>query len=118
MQEQQQFHTWINSIIRQTSEPNDYIQWKRDEWDGNQYVGWVKIYTRTYSYSITCRGQSNQPGYLGCVASARKPYAGEEHTRGTDLADGYFSKATWRRIVLDILQYEMVKIVHSERRRT
>ena len=33
-------------------------------------------------------GASNESSYLGCVAQARKPRAGEDWTRGSDLADG------------------------------
>lgn len=116
MHQQDQFHIWVNSLIRQSSSPNDYIQWERDEVDGEQYIGWVIIYTRNHLYSITAKIKKNQQGYLGCIASARKPLAGEVHTRGNDLADGHFHEATWRKIILDILRYELVKIVKCERR--
>lgn len=49
-------------------------------------------------------------GYLGCIASSRKPRAGEKHTRGNDLADGPLTEETWRRILADIVSYEMVRV--------
>lgn len=116
MIEQKQFHQWVNSLVRFSDSQNDYIQWEKDEVDGDQYIGWVVIYTRNHSYSITARAQKDQPGYMGCGVSARKPLAGENHIRGNDLADGHFTNATWRKIILDILRYELVKIVKSKRR--
>lgn len=50
------------------------------------------------------------PGGLGCTASSRKPRAGEDWHRGSDLADGPLSEDTWRRILADIVSYEMVKV--------
>lgn len=119
---QLQFHTWLNSLIRFGDAPSNYIHWRIDQEKTNintagdsEYIGLVILYTRTHSYSIKARVQSGQPGYLGCVASARKPLAGEAHTRGNDLADGHFTEATWHKIVTDILRYELVKIVKSAR---
>jgi hypothetical protein len=56
-------------------------------------------------------------GYLGCTASCRKPRAGEDWTRGSDLADGPLTEAIWRRILADIVSYEMVR-VHRQRQPT
>lgn len=118
---QQQFHKWIYSLIRYGDNPNNYLHWRVDKLtrglNGEEdYVGLVVFYTRTFSYSIKARVDHGQPGYLGCIASARKPLAGEVHTRGNDLADGHFTEATWQRIIADILCYEMVKIVKDARR--
>lgn len=52
-------------------------------------------------------------GYLGCIASSRKPRAGEEHVRGRDLVDGPLSPETWHSILADIVSYEMVR-VHAQ----
>jgi hypothetical protein len=120
---QQTFHNWINSLVRFGDSPNNYIVWRIDQLQENinadgdsEYNGLVNIYTRTHSYCIKAKVQTNQPSYLGCVASTRKPLAGEAHTRGNDLADGYFTEATWLKIVTDILRYELVKIVKASRR--
>ena len=120
---QKQFHEWVNSLVRFGDDPNNYLHWRVDKathgLNGEEdYVGLVIVYTRTNSYSIKARVDAGQPGYLGCIASVRKPLAGEVHTRGNDLADGYFTEATWHKIVTDILRYELVKIVKSARSNT
>lgn len=52
------------------------------------------------------------PDYMGCIALARVSVAGENHLRGSDLHDGKFGRATWDRIMLEIIGYEMVEIPH------
>lgn len=117
-----QFHRWVNSLVRFGKSPNDYILWKSDyflsdQGSAKEYKGHVIIYTRNYSYSITCRCKNNgTKGYIGCIVSARKPLAGEEHTRGKDLADGPFTLKTWNQIVREMLQYEMVRLAAGIRR--
>ena len=69
----------------------------------------VKLYTKTNMYSIVAR-PNDKGGYLGCIGDCRTPRAGESWTRGSDLADGDFSKDTWIRILGDIIGYELVKI--------
>lgn len=49
-------------------------------------------------------------GYLGCIASCRKPRAGEDWHRGSDLHDGPLTEETWHRILADIVGYELVHI--------
>jgi hypothetical protein len=49
-------------------------------------------------------------GYLGCIAVNRKARAGEEWERGSDLADGPLTEETWRKILSDIVSYEMVRV--------
>lgn len=72
----------------------------------------IRFYTAEKCYSITAVGAGGlQPdGYLGCVATARKPRAGEQQHRGNDLADGPLDEATWHRIICDIVSYELVKV--------
>ena len=88
----------------------------------------LKIYTKDYSYSIFAKlpearkiGEGKlkkgdeaevvNDGYLGCIVQTRKPRAGEDWTRGNDLADGSYSKETFEEIVHDIVAYELVKVV-------
>lgn len=52
--------------------------------------------------------------YLGCVASSRTPRAGEDWTRGNDLADGSLTPETWASILGDIVSYELVKVHRKE----
>jgi len=75
------------------------------------------IYTLTNKYQIVAICHRTEMGlgkfvktYLGAVASSRTPRAGEDWTRGNDLADGEFCKETWVRILSDIVGYELVKI--------
>ncbi len=49
-------------------------------------------------------------GYLGCIADSRKPRAGEDWTRGSDLSDGPLSEVMWRQILADIVSYELVDV--------
>lgn len=71
----------------------------------------VRIYTDNNSYAIVGNYKDNGGDYLGCMASSRKPRAGEDWTRGSDLADGSLEWSTWVRIISDIVAYELVKVV-------
>ena len=77
----------------------------------------MRLYTDGHSYGISARPLKIKKdsghlddGYLGCIASSRKPRAGEEWSRGNDLADGPFCYETWLKILGDIVGYELVKI--------
>ena len=74
----------------------------------NQFA--IRIYTDTNCYLISAHIHKDGHGYLGCIASSRKPRAGEEHTRGNDLPDGPLDENTWRKILYSIVGYELVKI--------
>jgi len=69
-----------------------------------------KLYTHNNCYKITAIDRATDEGYLGCTVSARKPRAGEDWTRGNDLADGKFNRETWENIKNDIIAYELVKV--------
>lgn len=69
----------------------------------------ILMYTSINRYSIVASITENRT-YLGATASCRTPRAGEDWTRGNDLADGAFSKETWNKILADIVGYELVKI--------
>jgi len=78
----------------------------------------LRIWTRDHSYSIGARPpyvdhKQGDEGYLGCTMSNRAPLPGEEHTRGSDLADGPFSEDTWRAILLDIISYEALEVFET-----
>lgn len=80
---------------------------KKFEWDRNVVVdneGFrLFLYTTDYRYCIVMRD-----GYMGCVASCRKPRAGEDWDRGGDLADGKCNQDTWDRIMTDIVCNELI----------
>ena len=85
----------------------------------------LTLYTRDYSYHISARLPNVEKmgdgemlsvdGYLGCQAQCRKPRAGEDWTRGSDLPDGSYSEETWRRIINAIIAYELVKVVKPKK---
>ncbi len=71
----------------------------------------IKLFTENNAYSIVARPpKGDDKGYLGCIADSRTPRAGEDWTRGNDLADGKFTEETWIEILYDIIGYELVKI--------
>lgn len=77
----------------------------------NKDVIHVEFFTEVNKYRINIRVPTGKDmGYLGCTSSARKSRAGENYTRGNDLADGPFTEGTWIKIMSDILSYEMVNI--------
>lgn len=72
-----------------------------------------KMYTEDYCYSISAKAPESEgtdKGYIGCIAICRKPHAGEDQFRGSDLADGEFSPETWHRVLADIVNYELVPL--------
>lgn len=76
----------------------------------------LRLFSERYSYgvSVCVPADGSRPeepfGYLGCVASNRKPRAGEDWTRGRDLADGPYCEKTWHNILADIVAFELVRL--------
>jgi len=68
------------------------------------------IYTDNNKYSIVANCHESGSTYLGCQANSRKSRAGENWHRGSDLSDGKLSPRTWRKILSDIVGYELVKV--------
>lgn len=70
------------------------------------------IFTDEHCYSISAYAPTDKRprGYLGCISSCRKPRVGETWTRGSDLADGPYSKETFIKIMGDIISYELKTI--------
>ena len=85
------------------------IKIKPDDPEQGRVRRW-RIYTNTKSYSLSVREPYAGSSYLGCIADARTPRAGETWTRGNDLHDGPLSPETWHRILADIVAYEMVEV--------
>lgn len=107
---------WIRrDLTRFTSFENGVLATRDDcEEPGERGIVYL-LYTRTNRYRIRAVERMNEVpsgGYLGCTSSCRTPRAGENWTRGRDLADGPLTEETWHRILGDIVSYEMVK-VHS-----
>lgn len=109
---------WVKNelIDKRFNEFEDVVQVIKDEGESNpdrsayEYKFAFNIYTEEHRYRISAMDRSEDEGYLGCTSSTRKPLAGEDHTRGNDLADGKFTRETWERIKGDIIAYELVKL--------
>lgn len=69
-----------------------------------------RLYTNDYQYRLYAVERIKDNGYLGCTMSTRKPRAGEDWTRGSDLPDGPFTEETWNRIVCAIVANELVPL--------
>lgn len=97
---------WTSNGIEELPTPHLVV-------DGNDIVSkrW-RIYTdiNAYTFSASMGHPGSMRTYLGCISTCRKPRAGEDWSRGSDLADGPLSLETWHRILADIVSYEMVKI--------
>jgi len=68
------------------------------------------LYTDNYRYRLSAVERVKDDGYLSCIMSTRKPRAGENWTRGSDLPDGPFTEETWDQIVSAILANELVPL--------
>jgi len=107
---------WLNEICP-INRSDDFIQVVAEEGEskGDGIADFrtkftCKTYTHDCCYSIVAIDRDDG-GYLGCVASMRKPYAGEDHTRSNDLINGPLTRQTWEAIKDAILAHELVKIV-------
>ena len=122
-----ELYNWVKSISR-CGKIEDFIM--PDYRDKRMSV---KFFTKNYEYRVSARlsratnehsvetdkdgkivGESNAPmdnGYLGCTVQVRKPRAGEDWQRGSDLPDGKYCEETWQRIVNAIIAYEIVKFI-------
>ncbi len=108
---------WIKDEVCKYGQYKEYVEIIKDEGESNEARSAYKfrfqcnIYTENNRYRISARDRSEDEGYLGCTVSDRKPYAGEDWTRGRDLADGKFIRETWEKIKNDIIRRELVPLV-------
>ncbi len=114
MEQQQSFRSelveWFKEIVP-FSKLDLYIRKTREGYNGapdagrhDNHVSYI-FCTTHHRYSI-----SATPFYLGCIASNTFQYPGEDWTRGCDLPDGKFNRATWDAIKEAIIRNEMVKL--------
>lgn len=115
----QDIHKWMEQVTRFGRKVFDVdIAYLQDDQEHYKFY----LYTNNNKYAIYARchylGTSQeQPGYLGCVAQSRKYRPGENWFRGSDLADGPFSEKTWRKILADIVSYELQDVVQTDARK-
>jgi len=108
-----EFVEWLSGILWGDHEPLDIVL--IDQPYEDRYS--VDIFTDTHSYHFSVKppNEEDADGYLGGQAGTRKSRAGEDHTRGNDLADGPYSKETFDKIVNDIVAYETVELGAGDR---
>ncbi len=101
-----QLKTWIQEIKH-----GDFIDEKFIIKEDKNVIT-IKFYTYNYEYII--KGKYDEKSdYLGCTLNCRKPRAGENWTRGSDLLDGPLDKYTWDKIKNAILASELELISPS-----
>lgn len=70
----------------------------------------IRLYTDRICYTMNVVTGVGQPtGYLGGGTTSRKPRAGEDWHRGSDITDGPLTRETWEKIKNDIISYELVQ---------
>jgi hypothetical protein len=114
----EQLERWLKEISRWGR--NDYFMQLMGETSSpDEYLIMINFYTRDNLYRITAKDNKKEDRtYLGCTVSRRKPRAGEDWTRGSDLPDGAFTQETWDKIKNSIISYELVKIIKPVRSKT
>ena len=110
-----QFTVWLEELAP-WGNIKKYIIFEADQNPGLDVR--VKFYTKNYEYFIRAQESTHSgwKAYLGASYSSRKPRAGENWTRGRDLPDGEFCQETWDKILIRILQNELVAISSYSRR--
>ena len=108
-----QLLTWIRrDLVRFSTDDNYEVAEQSDD----KVI--VRFYTEINKYTVVADAKGGEgDGYLGAVSRSRKPRAGEDWTRGNDLADGPLSEDTWDHIKNDIISYELVLLARNHRRR-
>lgn len=107
------FRTWIAELKNFSPLDTHSVMEESGQNDGTdpEYKLSLIIFTRTNKYRITAiEKKGRKKSYLGCIATARTPRAGEDWHRGSDLYDGLLTKDVWHRILADIVSHEMVRI--------
>ncbi len=105
---------YIAELTRYPSKPiahfKDISNEPADDFAGGKRL---TIFTEKHSYGIALfpPAPHRENGYMGCIASCRAPYPGEDWTRGNDLPDGPYSDETWHSILAGIIAYELLPIV-------
>ena len=104
-----EFDKWLQALSFPL-EVGDLIQVLKSYKDEKQEIKDVCFYTSEHKYKIFAIDRKDDDGYLGCMATVRKPRAGEDWSRGNDLPDGPFNIETWNNILKAIVRYELVKL--------
>lgn len=107
------FMRWLEELSRFGGNPIDAMVLN----ESPHPLAKATFYTEKHRYTITARpdaktesAEEYDSGYLGATVSKRQPWAGEDWTRGNDLADGPYRAKTWHQILADIIGHEMVRL--------
>jgi len=115
------FIGWITADLARFAPADQHVHVVSDDTQAHDR-GWerrlvLRLYTAASRYQIAAveRGTTgltgnDSDGYLGATVSARAPRPGEDQTRGRDLTDGPLDRATWDRILRDIVACELVQV--------
>ena len=110
LQEFTDLYKWLKELSRYRNiEDSIYIyDYKKGEIH-------LQIFTKDHYYTIVAMipSEKRPKGYLGTYGQVRKPRAGENWTRGSDLPDGNYSKETWDSFKDCLIAYELVKVVRQ-----
>lgn len=108
----QDLRSWIERDLARFGKLEDHLHDQGEENDPQifDHTWRFSIYTDNNRYAIVAVEHKLGRSYLGCISQSRKPRAGEDWHRGRDMADGGLSEETWRRILADIVSYEMVRV--------
>lgn len=104
------FDKWLSELAGHYGSYDQKVFVTQDETDEVGRVKSVRVCTSRNTYSITVREKGSHDGYLGAIVTSRLARAGENWLRGNDLTDGPLCRATWDRIMFDIISYELVPI--------
>lgn len=101
---------WIKDEICRFGHFDDVVKTIGESGSPDEHTFIFRLYTDNYQYHIRAIDRRSEGGYLGCTSKCRKIRAGEDWTRGRDLADGKFTRETWEKIKGDIISYELVAL--------
>lgn len=107
---------WLKEVVP-LEHTDCYIHYMKNgnKTDSDKFKKRFYFYTHDHKYAITVVWEEGKKGYMGCIASCRKPRAGEDWTRGNDLPDGPYCYETWEKIKNGIIKYELVKVAKKVR---
>jgi len=100
---------WLK-IISRYGNVDSVAQIFRDKKDPERHFMYIFTDDHYFSISAYAPTEKSPKGYLGCIASCRKPRVGEWWHRGSDLSDGPYSKETFFEIIGDIVSFELKTI--------
>jgi hypothetical protein len=101
---------WLKDLVFPGNVENFVLELEGHSVPGVEVSRKLCFYTEEHQYFITAIERTKDGGYLGCQVNCRKARAGEDWIRGNDLPDGKFNKATWDRILMAVINYELVKL--------